>query len=459
MDGIPIIEAAPSVDEAIQRDFDLEFDAMVEAWAAEQSRYDRPAGWEAQDCLDALLEARAVMAAMQAQEQRCLARLEALAWESAGEKATGTARELAWRSMAAEIAVATRLADRTVQTMMGRASALVSTLPATLAALESGRISLSHARVILEHARGIEGAALEEYERIAVPRAESTTPGKLAATAKIAAARLREETFEERHTTAREERCVSIRDLDDGMSELAHLLPTPYAAAIFDRLTHQAKAVAETGDPRSRDQLRSDLATDLLLTGEPFGGEDAPHTAAEGIRAEVSIVIPAMTLLGRGEEPAVLAGRGPIDLDTACRLAAHAPELLRMLTDPVSELVIAADVYRPTASLRRYLRLRDRHCLFPTCNRDARHCDIDHTIPWESGGRTVPENLAILCRGHHTLKHHDGWKVRQTAPGVLEWTTPLGRTIRSDGSDEGPPGPRFVTSANEPALPEELPPF
>jgi hypothetical protein len=73
------------------------------------------------------------------------------------------------------------------------------------------------------------------------------------------------------------------------------------------------------------------------------------------------------------------------------------------------------------------------------CNRDARWCDIDHTVAWEDGGCTAPGNLAYLCPGHHTLKHHGGWKVRQTAPGVLEWTTPLGHVVM----DTAPPGPRF----------------
>jgi hypothetical protein len=439
----------------LQRDFDSEFDGIVSTWTAEQGEYS-----EARDCLDALLEVRTVMASMQAQEQRCLARLEALALESAGpgsgaSAADGSARELAWRSMVAEIAVATRLADRTVQAMMGRATELVTTLPLVLDALESGSISIGHARVILEHATGIEGAAREDYERITVARAAATTPGKLAATAKIAAARLRAGTFEDRHAESRENRRVSIRDLDDGMSELTHLLPTPYAAAIFDRLTRQAKAVAATGDPRSRDQLRSDIATDLLLTGEPASGEDAPHTAADGIRAEIAIVIPALTLLGLDDEPATLAGRGPIDLDTACRLASGAPEFLRILTDPVSDLIITADSYRPSASLRRYLEARDRHCQFPSCNRDARYCDLDHTMAWQDGGKTVPENLAALCRGHHTIKHHGRWKVRQLSPGVLEWTSPLGSVVRNPS----PPGPRFRAAQGSGNSGESPPPF
>jgi hypothetical protein len=446
MKSTPALEAMTSDVSALVADVDpdveLEFDALVAAWIAEQGYDEEHPYSEAQDCLDALLEARAIKASAEAREQQCLARLEAIALESAesdGRATHGDTAEIAWRSMAAEIAVATRLADRTVQTMMGRATALVHRLPSVLEALGCDRISFGHARVILEHAAGIEGAALEEYQRITLGRAETTTPGKLAATARIAAARLRAESFEERHAKARDGRRVTIRDLDEGMSELIQLLPTVYAAAVFDRLTRQAKAVAATGDPRTRDQLRSDLATDLLLTGEPACGEGAPHTAAEGIRAEVAIVIPALTLLGRDDEPATLLGRGPIDLGTACRLAAQVPELVRVLTDPVTGMVISSDTYRPSASLRRYLRERDRNCQFPMCNRDARWCDIDHTVAWEDGGCTVPGNLAHLCPGHHTLKHHGGWKVRQTAPGVLEWTTPLGHVVM----DVSPPGPRF----------------
>lgn len=418
-------------------DFDREFDDLVAAWSAHHGDYD-----ETQDCLDALVETRTMIASLQAREQRCLARLEAIALESA--KAAPKSphqdnREIAWRSMVAEIAVATRLADRTVQSMVSSAAALVGSLPATLIALDAGRISLAHARVILEHSVGIDEDRRADYERQLIERAEATTPGKLATTAKIVSARLRAETFEERHAAACETRTVSIRELDNGMSELLHLLPTPFAAAIFDRLTRQAKAVSAAGDPRTRDQLRADLATDLLLTGEPACGEDAPHTAAEGIKAQISITIPALTLLGKGDEPAALTGRGPIDLDTALRLTANAPEFTRVLTHPVTGMVVAADIYRPTASVRRFLSARDQHCQFPGCTRDARWCDADHTIAWEDGGKSVPENFALLCRWHHILKHHSPWKVRQVSPGILEWTSPQGVVV--SGGD--PPGPRF----------------
>ena len=448
--GVFSHDVGPDIDSEFGPELDAEFEAMVASWALEQARLDGQYS-EADECLDGLVETRAVIASLHAREQRLLARLEALALGPAdapeGASVSGMTREIAWRSMVAEVAVATRQADRTVQTAMGHASMLVSRLPMTLEALECGRITLGHARVILEHATGIEPDAMAEYEGIVVSQAEDTTPGQLTATARFAAARLRPGTFEERHAKARELRAVSIRDLDEGMSELTQLLPTVFAAAIFDRLTRQAKAVAATGDPRSRDQLRSDLMTDLLLTGEPACGDGAPHTAAQGIRAEVAIVIPALTLLGEGTKPATLLGRGPIDLDTALRLASQAPELIRLLTDPVTGVLVTADTHRLSASLRRYLEQRDKHCRFPVCNRDARYADIDHTIPWEHGGRSVPENLAVLCRGHHTLKHHGNWKVKQVGAGILEWTSPLGRIVTSHPN--GVPGGRRRTPSTD----------
>lgn len=452
-------------DELLQAEVDAEFEAMAERWA-EQQRAKRGEYSEERECLDRLLETRAVLAALQAEEQQLLARMERIALEGAGsspregdpgaERATDRDREIAWRSTVATIAVATRQADRTVQARLSAASTLVHDFPQTFEALASGRISWGHSRVIVENGSGITDAeARAEYEGLTVARAEETTPGKLARTARIAAARLRPGTFEERHAAAREERGIAIRDLDNGMSELSHLLPTPFAAAIHDRLTRQAKAVAAAGDPRTRDQLRSDLAVDLLLTGEPACGEHAPHSAAEGIRAELSIVIPALTLLGHDDEPATLAGRGPFDLDTACRLASQAPSFWRLLTDPVTGAVLELDNYRPSAALRRYLEARDGHCRFPSCNRDAKYCDADHTEAWSEGGTTTPGNLALLCRWHHILKHHSGWKVKQTTPGVLEWTNPVGEVV----TERPDRMPRFRADGCPESAAESGPPF
>jgi hypothetical protein len=42
------------------------------------------------------------------------------------------------------------------------------------------------------------------------------------------------------------------------------------------------------------------------------------------------------------------------------------------------------------------------------------------------------------CQRHHHAKHAPGWKLEQTEPGVMCWTTPSGRayTIRPTQYEE-----------------------
>ena len=49
--------------------------------------------------------------------------------------------------------------------------------------------------------------------------------------------------------------------------------------------------------------------------------------------------------------------------------------------------------YRPPPSLRHLIVLRQRTCTAPGCRRAAAHCDLDHTIPYDQGGRTCECNL------------------------------------------------------------------
>ena len=46
------------------------------------------------------------------------------------------------------------------------------------------------------------------------------------------------------------------------------------------------------------------------------------------------VQVPALTLLGRGNALGILEGYGPIDADTARRIAGTATRWLRILTDP-----------------------------------------------------------------------------------------------------------------------------
>ena len=92
------------------------------------------------------------------------------------------------------------------------------------------------------------------------------------------------------------------------------------------------------------------------------------------------------------------------------------------------------DRYRPSVVLEHLVGVRQRVCAFPGCARAARRCDVDHTIPYDQGGRTCECNLAPLCRRHHQAKQAPGWHLDQTKPGTMTWTTPSGRSYTTGPS-------------------------
>ncbi len=393
--------------------------------------------------LDALARTRRELASLHAREAELLASALDIAREQDGRASGSVMRDIPLRSMAAQVALAVRVSDRTIQQRMDASAILVHRFPATHAALAAGDIDPSHARVITEAGLPIDDPAVRAtFELAAVDIARRETPGRLRGAVRVLAQRLHPVPLADRHRAACAARDVTVRDGDDGMAELIATLPAVIAHGILDRLTRLARATSDdlredgtadagaTRDECVLGEVRADALADLLLTGH--GSPEITATSlpvSQAIIAQVSITVPAMTLLSDddGADPAELVGRGPIDGVTARQLAGAASGWDRVLTHPVTGSVLAIDRYRPSEHLRRSLRVRDEHCRFPGCRQPTRRCDIDHTIARVHDGPTALDNLAHLCRRHHVLKHHSAWRVRQRPDGVMEWTSPTGR--------------------------------
>jgi hypothetical protein len=193
----------------------------------------------------------------------------------------------------------------------------------------------------------------------------------------------------------------------------------------FDSSKDTAVEKSKSEDWRSMDMKRADALTSICSDFLGRISEDyKPHRRPVSINVTVDLA----TLLGIAENPGELAGHGPIPASIARKLAADG-KWRKFITDSTTGnlLDMGRESYLPSQYLVDFLAARDRTCRFPGCSQPSRISDIDHAISWEEGGETNPSNLGYLCRRHHRLKTHHGWKLESFADGSCKWLSPNGK--------------------------------
>lgn len=348
------------------------------------------------------------------------------------------------RSTRAEAACVLRITERHAAALIREARVLCADLPGTMAALTAGEISYRHAAALIEDAELFTPLHRAAFEDAVLAGRLDVTAHRFAHRCRRVREHLDPETIEVRATRATRSRQVSVQPARDGMGWLMAYGPILQVHLAHTLLMGIAKDEQDAGDPRTLDQLRFDALVDALLrSGRPSTVPDAtdPATTLRDVRVDVTLTVPALSLLGHGDEPAVLDGYGPIPLEVAKVLAAGAPSWRRVLTHPVTGVRLAYDreTYRVPAALRAWLADRDGTCRFPGCDHQAGTCDADHNHDWADGGCTDHDNLAHLCRKHHRLKHHTRWWAR-FEDDLLVWTSPSGHEFASGPrEDRAPP--------------------
>lgn len=389
-------------------------------------------------------------------------------------------KRLEWvmRSFISELATRQQLSESMADRLVDESRILVTELPGTLEALGCGLISYRHAQVIIDQAGTLPQAARAGFEEAVLVEAARLPVARFRKLAVKAREHLHPDSIADRNRVATEERRLAFDAAEDGMAWVSAFLPADRAQALFNRITAIAKSLQRDGEARTLPQLRADVACDLLLDGrvldpeqtgteqttsgtEPVAmGKSGKRTGANwGIRPTVIVTVPVMTLIGTGEEPGNLEGYGPIDPATARRLAGLAPTFRRLLIDPETgvALSLGRKRYKVTKDLRLWLQLRDEVCRFPGCNRPAFRSEIDHTNAFAFGGATDAGNLAALCGPHHRMKHLTTWKVDNRGNGILDWTSPTGKTHTTYPATTLPKPPQPPPPPPEQV--DEAPPF
>jgi hypothetical protein len=177
-------------------------------------------------------------------------------------------------------------------------------------------------------------------------------------------------------------------------------------------------------DLRTMDMKRADALSEIAGIAVSLSADEA-KSHRRSVSVNVTIDLP--TLLGLKENPGQLAGYGVLPAQITRALASEG-KWRRFITDPNTGTLLdyGRDSYQPPQDLVDYLIARDRTCRFPGCRQSAARADIDHAEAWEDGGETSAANLGALCRRHHRMKTHGGWKLSSNEDGSCSWESPDG---------------------------------
>jgi hypothetical protein len=413
-----------------------------------------------------------------------------------------------------ELALVLNTSRTAAVTLLDQAQIFATRLPATWAALATGRLDWPRARAMAAElgrpADGSDPAVIAAVERAVLPVATELSVRRLRERVQRELVALDQAAVDRRQKQARDAADVKIRRVGNGMSELSMLMPHPEAVACRKTLDGQARAAQEAGDRRPLGMLRVGAGIDLML--RPWQ-EQPPVTAHVTVVAPLGALTVGAFLDSGAATPSAFV-RGPVaapvgEVDGEAITSAHLRELLEQLdalgpgglqaptggtldiaiTDscgrllavtgrrelerlaargctghpgmqcdcPVLSAPPAVDRYTPSAGQRRFLVTRDRTCRHPGCNVSAGWADLDHVVAHGAGGVTDCSNLCCLCRRHHRLKTHAaGWAHTMSDDGVLTVITPSGVTRVSR-----PPGWRVLFEPPGPLPPavDDPPPF
>ncbi len=354
------------------------------------------------------------------------------------------------RSAAArEIQVGTGLAITACQRRVWLAACEPERTGAMLAGMRAGRVSLARAMTVAEATAELDGVtAAGIAARVLGPlrgRDEVPLPGAAPVSEATFRARLRTqlvahhglvEAAKRTYELALKERRVQVEAQPAGTALLLISGDGARVAAAQGRVDTIARQLRRCGDARTLDQLRADVATDLLMRG--WIPNDPTFTKlGDPPTATVQLLVSLSTLLGLDQGVGQITGWGPVPTWQARALALQAGSIWkRLVTDPLTGqgIEVSATTYQVPAAMAEQVNARDRTCRAPGCEIPAGRCDTDHTQEWRpdgAGGPTTPTNLATLHRGHHNLKTAGFWDTQQDPDGTLTWTTALGRTVRT----------------------------
>lgn len=260
-------------------------------------------------------------------------------------------RDAIHRSMVAEFATAARLSTGTMEFAFADALALSTALPRVREAFHTGALSSAHVREIARASaivneairnRVVAPETMALFETAVLVVAEAETAARTRVHARRVASALVGETITERHRRAADERCVTVRSVDDGLAVLTAILPEWAAVAIADRLNQLTRTVI-----RGRDAVPARDAGSAGAAGSGSGSDEAtlrPALARDDLLTAHSVATDRPCGETRSETKISSVDGGTYALDPEAEsLPADTRTWSQVQADLLTDLLLTAD--------------------------------------------------------------------------------------------------------------------
>jgi uncharacterized protein DUF222 len=316
-----------------------------------------------------------------------------------------------------EVGAALSLSPRCADVELAFAWQLAERLSGTRVALSGGRVSLATARMIAHETASLSDVLARQAEDFILTLAGGLTRQQLERRLRRKVLQLDPGGAEERRQDAQRGRRVRFDTGPDGTGCIAgYDLPVAEVAGARAFIKDIAKTLRREGDGRTLAQLETDVYLDLL---------QGRHLNARAVQPRVELVAPLETWLRLGDEPAELAGLGPIssavmdEIRAAAAAESAAPategaaagdgdsdgidraERTERRTDSDTGGAGHADARHADPRHADGRHADDRHA-------DGRHADGRHADPRHAGGGIGLECAWTVTRDGVVIRHGTG---------------------------------------------------
>lgn len=314
---------------------------------------------------------------------------------------------------------------------MARQARVLRTMPATEAALADGTLSMAKAALLTEVINDRTRARFEEHEPLLLDRIRpldlDQTKIVLAHWKRLADTDGPDPSDPGRNRASFTTGWEGRWHLDVDLDPVSGAIVKAAIDAITERMHHDGR-FTDLGEHNTSSRRTADALVEMAhrsIGRSPERGS---------VQAKVIVVVPWERLLQRQADPLApppeLVGTGPVDLNDVVRLTLLGTVATLTLDDDGVPLNLGRDVRLATEAQWIALKVRDRNCVAPGCNRPADWCSAHHIRFWDRDhGPTDLNNLCLLCSHHHHLIHDKLWTLDHTGDGTWTLTRPDGTTV------------------------------